>query len=67
MKTSLECCIRRDVKGLYKLALEGKLQNFTGVSDPFEEPLTADLVLDGDDINVDLGENLEKILDIIKK
>ena len=66
MKTSLECCIRRDVKGLYKLALEGKVQNFTGVSDPFEEPLTADLVLDGDDMNMEIGENVEKILNIIK-
>ena len=62
MKTSLECCIRRDVKGLYKLALEGKVKNFTGVSDPFEEPKTADLVLDGDEMNVELGENLDKIL-----
>jgi sulfate adenylyltransferase len=65
MKTSLECCIRRDVKGLYKLALEGKVQNFTGVSDPFEEPLTADLVLDGDDMNMEIGENVEKILKLI--
>ncbi|NDB61514.1 sulfate adenylyltransferase [bacterium] len=65
MKTSLECCIRRDVKGLYKLALEGKVLNFTGVSDPFEEPLTADLVLDGDDMNVEIGENVEKILKLI--
>jgi sulfate adenylyltransferase len=62
MKTSLECCIRRDVKGLYKLALEGKVKNFTGVSDPFEEPKTADLVLDGDEMNIELGENLDKIL-----
>jgi len=65
MKTSLECCMRRDVKGLYKLALEGKLPNFTGVSDPFEEPIKADLVLDGDDQNVYLEENLDKILTLI--
>jgi sulfate adenylyltransferase len=66
MKTSLECCIRRDVKGLYKLALEGKVQNFTGVNDPFEEPLTADVVLDGDDMNVEISENVDKILDLIR-
>jgi sulfate adenylyltransferase len=65
MKTSLECCIRRDVKGLYKLALEGKVQNFTGVNDPFEEPLTAELVLDGDDMNVGIGENVDKILQLM--
>jgi len=63
MKTSLECCIRRDVKGLYKLALEGKLKNFTGVSDPFEEPLTSDIYCDGDEDNVTINKNLEKIMD----
>ncbi len=57
--------MRRDVKGLYKLALEGKLANFTGVSDPFEEPMTSDLVLDGDEVNVDLKDNMEKILAVI--
>ena len=66
MKTSLECCIRRDVKGLYKLALEGKVQNFTGVNDPFEVPLKSDLVLDGDDMNVGIGENVDKILESIR-
>ena len=66
MKTSLECCIRRDVKGLYKLALEGKLKNFTGVSDPFEEPLTSDIILDGDEINVTTNKNLEIIVDKIQ-
>lgn len=65
MKTSLECCIRRDVKGLYKLALEGKIQSFTGVSDPFEEPESADLVLDGDEVNVSIQENLDKIIKVI--
>jgi sulfate adenylyltransferase len=65
MKTSLECCVRRDVKGLYKLALEGKLKNFTGVSDPFEEPLTSEIYCDGDEENVTINENLEKIMDKI--
>ena len=65
MKTSLECCIRRDVKGLYKLALEGKIKNFTGVSDPFEEPLTSDIYCDGDEENVTINKNLEKIMDKI--
>ncbi|MFX3631457.1 MAG: adenylyl-sulfate kinase [Candidatus Pristimantibacillus sp.] len=38
-------CERRDVKGLYAKARNGKLSQFTGVSDPFEEPLSPDLVL----------------------
>jgi len=44
----LEVCTRRDVKGMYKRALAGELKNFTGVSDPYEEPLHAELVLDTD-------------------
>src|SRR6202453_3409919 len=35
----LDECIKRDVKGLYKKALSGEIQQFTGVSDPYEEPL----------------------------
>ncbi|HEV2496019.1 MAG TPA: adenylyl-sulfate kinase [Terriglobia bacterium] len=41
----LEVCIQRDVKGMYKKALAGELAHFTGVSDPYEAPLTPDLVL----------------------
>jgi len=36
--TPLEECIKRDVKGLYKKALEGKIPNFTGINSPFERP-----------------------------
>ena len=36
--TSIEECERRDRKGLYKLAREGKIKEFTGISDPYEEP-----------------------------
>jgi sulfate adenylyltransferase len=38
VNTPLEICEKRDVKGLYKLAREGKIKQFTGISDPFEEP-----------------------------
>ena len=44
--TSLEECERRDRKGLYKLAREGKIKEFTGISDPYEEPETPELRLD---------------------
>ena len=43
--TPIETCEKRDVKGLYKAARAGTLANFTGVSDPFEVPQTADIVL----------------------
>ena len=44
----LEVLIERDVKGWYKKALAGEVENFTGVSDPYEEPLNAEIVVDTD-------------------
>ncbi len=41
--TSVEECARRDVKGLYERALNGELPEFTGVSDPYEEPESPEL------------------------
>jgi adenylylsulfate kinase len=46
VQASLDECVRRDVKGLYARALRGEIANFTGVSDPYEEPLAPDLVID---------------------
>lgn len=46
LATPLEVCEQRDTKGLYALAREGKLEQFTGVSDPYEIPTNPDLVLD---------------------
>ncbi len=40
VKASLDECIRRDTKGLYRRALAGEIPQFTGVSDPYEEPLS---------------------------
>jgi len=42
----LEECVRRDTKGLYKKALAGEIQQFTGVSDPYEPPDAAEVTLD---------------------
>lgn len=42
----LQVLIERDVKGLYKKALAGEIGNFTGVSDPYEAPLSPDVVID---------------------
>jgi len=41
-------CRRRDVKGLYKLVDEGKIKNFTGVDDPYEEPVHPELIIETD-------------------
>lgn len=46
LSTPLEVCEQRDVKGLYAKARSGLLQQFTGVSDPYEVPLDADVVID---------------------
>jgi adenylyl-sulfate kinase len=47
-KCPLEVCIERDVKGLYKKALAGEISNYTGISDPYEEPLNPEVVLETD-------------------
>ena len=46
VKCSVDECMDRDVKGHYKKALSGEIQNFTGVSDPYEEPETPDVIVD---------------------
>ncbi|WP_134678798.1 bifunctional sulfate adenylyltransferase/adenylylsulfate kinase [Paracoccus ravus] len=51
--TSLEECERRDRKGLYKLAREGKIKEFTGISDPYEEPTNPELRIQTEGFDVD--------------
>ncbi|MCA9325834.1 bifunctional sulfate adenylyltransferase/adenylylsulfate kinase [Candidatus Saccharibacteria bacterium] len=53
VNTPLEVCEKRDRKGLYKKARAGEIKEFTGISDPFEEPKDADIVLDTLEYNVD--------------
>jgi adenylylsulfate kinase len=52
-KCSLDELVRRDVKGLYKKALSGEIQHFTGVSDPYEEPAHPDVLVESDTESVD--------------
>jgi len=47
--TPLEVCEQRDPKGLYKKARAGEIKNFTGISDPYEAPEKADIVIAGGD------------------
>jgi adenylylsulfate kinase len=60
VKCSVEKCIERDVKGMYKKAIAGEIKNFTGVSDPFEEPEKPELVVETDKESQE--ESLKKIL-----
>ncbi len=46
VKASVDECARRDVKGLYEKAFRGEIKEFTGVSDPYEEPVRAEIVVD---------------------
>ena len=51
--TSLEECERRDRKGLYKMAREGRIKEFTGISDPYDVPETPELRVDTEGQDVD--------------
>ncbi len=53
VNASLEVCARRDVKGLYAKAFAREITQFTGVSDPYEPPLAAEVVVDTDGVSVD--------------
>eukprot|EP00934_Nitzschia_sp_Nitz4_P007598 Nitzschia sp. Nitz4//scaffold55_size114948//81932//82540//NITZ4_003913-RA/size114948-processed-gene-0.215-mRNA-1//1//CDS//3329554566//7588//frame0 len=52
VNASLSTCEARDPKGLYQMAREGKIKNFTGIDDPYEEPIRPDLTLDSDSKSV---------------
>ena len=45
---ALDVLAERDVKGLYKRALAGEIKNFTGVDDPYEAPLTSEIIVETD-------------------
>ena len=60
VKCPIEECIRRDVKGLYKKALAGEIKEFTGISDPYEEPLNPEVIVYSD--KEEPVESLNKIL-----
>jgi len=63
VKCSVSECIRRDVKGLYAKALSGEIGEFTGISDPYEEPINPDLVLDTE--HLDESECVRQIQDTL--
>ncbi len=51
VECSIEELTRRDVKGLYEKALKGEIKNFTGISDPYEEPLNPEVTLNSETQN----------------
>ncbi|MEO0254212.1 MAG: adenylyl-sulfate kinase [candidate division WOR-3 bacterium] len=65
VKASLETCEKRDVKGMYKLAREGKIKNFTGVDDPYEEPLNPEIICDTEREKIE--ESVNKIIKFLEE
>ena len=65
VKTELETCKKRDYKGVYKKAMAGELQNFSGINDVYEEPQHAEIIIDTDTISADAAAEI--IVKYIKK
>lgn len=63
VNTSLEVCEERDVKGLYALAREGKIKEFTGISDPYEEPINPEIIINssGEEPEILVDQILERL------
>jgi len=64
VSTSLEVCERKDHKGLYAKARLGLIQEFTGISDPYEVPTDSELIISTEDVDID--HNINLILDYLK-
>ncbi len=61
VKCPVEVCEERDVKGLYEKARNGEISNFTGISDPYEEPEDPEIILETD--KETLEESVQKVID----
>ncbi len=59
-KCPVDVCIERDVKGMYQKAIRGEIKEFTGISDPYEEPENPEILLETDKESVE--ESVEKVL-----
>ena len=65
VKASVEECERRDVKGLYAKARAGEIQEFTGVSDPYEAPENPELVIETESQTPE--QSAQQILDYLEE
>ncbi len=65
VRTPMNVLIERDVKGMYKKALAGEIQNFTGVNDPYEEPSNPELVLETDKESVE--ESVARVIQLLEE
>jgi adenylylsulfate kinase len=65
VRCPLDVCMERDIKGMYTKALKGEIKEFTGISDPYEEPLNPEIVLETD--KESLEESANKVLKRLKE
>ncbi|RQO59009.1 adenylyl-sulfate kinase [Pseudomonas sp. KBW05] len=65
VSTPLAICVRRDPKGLYRAALDGRIKDFTGLDSPYEAPRQADCEINTDE--VELAEAVEHVLAVLFK
>ena len=65
VSTPLEECERRDIKGLYRKAREGRIPNFTGISSPYEVPGKAEIVIDTSRQSIE--ESVDMVLKTLEK
>ncbi len=65
VRCSLQTCVQRDPRGLYKKAMDGEIPQFTGINSPYEEPLNPDIILDAEHKSIE--ENLRALLDMLKR
>ncbi len=65
VKCSPKKCVERDIKGMYKKALNNEIKDFTGVQDPFEEPVNPEIIVDTENKNKE--ENAQEIINYIEK
>jgi len=63
LKCDLATCEKRDPKGLYKRARAGEIEDFTGISSPYEEPLEPELILDTAELS--LHESVERVVALL--
>ena len=65
IKAPVEVCEERDPKGLYEMARNGEIDNFTGISAPYEEPENPELVVDTSQLNVE--ESAQKVISYLEE
>ena len=65
VKCPIDVCAERDVKGLYEKARRGEIDNFTGISDPYEEPKNPEITLETHEEEIE--ESVQKVIDYLEE